>query len=154
MQRSFVVRIISPSLGIALLACTVSGCTMLSATRDITSVLHKQAACWNRGDIDGFMEHYVKSDALTFSSGGKTTRGWRATLDRYKKRYPDKATMGRLTFSGLEISQLSCDAALVLGRWNLEREMGDVGGNFSLIFKRIERRWVILHDHTSVLQEN
>src|SRR4029079_70739 len=72
------------------------------ATREaIQAVFRAQQDAWNRGDVAAFMDHYWKSDDLTFSSGGKTTRGWQATFDRYKDRYPPREKMGRLTLSGL-----------------------------------------------------
>jgi ketosteroid isomerase-like protein len=116
---------------------------------DIEAVLTKQAAAWNRGDIDEFVEHYWKSDELTFSSGGQTTRGWTRTKENYQRRYPTREQMGQLKFSQLEITPLGPSAALVLGRWQLAREPSPVGGNFTLIFRRLDDRWVIIHDHTS-----
>jgi uncharacterized protein (TIGR02246 family) len=118
------------------------------AAGEIRAVLAQQAEAWNRGDIDAFMEHYWKSDELTFSSGGQTTRGWKSTKENYQRRYPTREKMGRLTFSQLEITPLGNEAALVLGRWRLEREE-PVGGNFSVVFRKIDGRWVIIHDHTS-----
>lgn len=111
-----------------------------------------QAQAWNDGDIDAFMEHYWKDDRLSFSAGGRTVRGWQATLDNYRRRYPTRDAMGRLQFSDLELQPLGDDAALVLGRWHLQ-PAGDVEpreGNFSLVFRRIDGKWVIVHDHTSV----
>src|SRR5688572_27618313 len=69
------------------------------AAKEIKAMLSRQAEAWNRGDIDGFMEHYWKSDELTFSSGGQTTRGWKSTKEDYQRRYPTREKMGRLTFS-------------------------------------------------------
>src|SRR5690606_2650838 len=66
---------------------------------EIQRILSEQQQAWNRGDIDAFMQHYLKSDALTFSSGGRVTRGWKQTLENYRKRYPDRAAMGKLEFS-------------------------------------------------------
>jgi ketosteroid isomerase-like protein len=117
----------------------------------LESILSEQAAAWNRGDIDGFMQHYWKSEDLTFSSGGHTTRGWQTTKDNYKLRYPTRERMGHLTFDGLEVFPLGDSAALVLGRWHLDRN-GPVGGNFSLVFRKIDGAWVIVHDHTSRTQ--
>lgn len=114
----------------------------------ITATLQAQAAAWNEGDVERFMEPYWHSPDLTFSSGGRVTRGWRETLDGYRRRYPDRAAMGRLTFNDLEVTMLGRGAALVLGRWHLDRAE-PVGGNFSLVFRRIGGRWVIVHDHTS-----
>jgi L-asparaginase / beta-aspartyl-peptidase len=118
------------------------------AAGEIRAVLTQQAEAWNRGDIDAFMEHYWKSDELTFSSGGQTTRGWKSTKENYQRRYPTREKMGRLTFSQLEITPLGNEAALVLGQWRLEREE-PVAGNFSVVFRKIDGRWVIIHDHTS-----
>jgi ketosteroid isomerase-like protein len=117
--------------------------------KEIEAVLSRQAEAWNRGDIDGFMEHYWKSEELTFSSGGQTTRGWKSTKEGYQRRYPTREKMGRLTFSELEITALGESAALVLGRWRLERDEGPVGGNFSLVCRKLDGKWVIVHDHTS-----
>jgi ketosteroid isomerase-like protein len=119
----------------------------------IESVLRVQEEAWNRGDIDAFMEHYWKSESLTFSSGGKTTRGWTDTLNRYRERYPTPEKMGRVKFSGLEITPLGDAAALVLGQWNLERESEPLSGNFSLVVRKFEDRWQIIHDHTSRMME-
>ena len=120
---------------------------------DLKSVLVEQADAWNRGDIDEFMKHYWKSDRLTFSSGGKTTRGWATTKQNYKKRYPTRERMGELTFDKLEFFPLGDSVALVLGHWHLQRNPEPVGGNFSLVFRKIDGRWVIIHDHTSVAAE-
>ncbi len=119
----------------------------------VESILRAQQDAWNRGDLDAFMEHYTKSDALTFSSGGKTTRGWTETLNRYRERYPTPERMGRLEFNGLEISPLGDSAALVLGQWRVQRESEPVSGNFSLVVRKVDDRWLIVHDHTSRLTE-
>lgn len=124
-----------------------------SAKKAITKVLTSQKESWNQGSIDGFMEHYWQSDELTFSSGGNTTRGWAATKDRYKRRYATREQMGTLDFGQLEFQMLGESAGLVLGRWKLERKTGPIGGNFSLVLRKIDGRWLIIHDHTSVLEE-
>lgn len=118
----------------------------------ITTLLTTQKKAWNRGSIDDFMKHYWPTDDLTFSSGGKTVRGWAATKARYKRRYTTREQMGSLNFDELEIQKLGESAALVLGRWQLDRKSGPIGGNFSLVLRRIDGRWLIIHDHTSVLE--
>jgi beta-aspartyl-peptidase (threonine type) len=119
----------------------------------IEAVLRAQQDAWNGGNVRAFMDHYWKSDDLTFSSAGKTTRGWQATLAGYLERYPTREKMGRLTLSGLEISTLGDAAALVLGQWKLDRQSEPVGGNFTLVMRKMDGRWVIVHDHTSRLAE-
>ncbi len=118
-----------------------------SAERDITDVLGRQAKAWNAGDLDAFMKPYWHSPYLTFSSGGKITRGWESMKRRYLRSYPTRDDMGMLSFSELEIQAAGADAAVVLGRWRLDFEQ-PVGGVFTLVFRRILGEWVIVHDHT------
>jgi ketosteroid isomerase-like protein len=117
----------------------------------IERVLTDQAAAWNRGDLEAFMDGYWRSPDLVFTSGGRVQRGWQTTLDRYVASYGSSPeTMGRLTFSDLEIHPLGGGAAWALGRWGLEFEGGESpGGIFTLVFREIEGRWLIVHDHTS-----
>lgn len=117
----------------------------------ISEILERQVSQWNLGDIPAFMETYVKSDALRFSSGNTVQRGWEATLQRYLTRYPDSAAMGRLAFEDLEINVLSDTWAEVHGRYRLYRD-GDYSnatGLFTLLMERTDDGWKILHDHTS-----
>lgn len=115
----------------------------------IRKVMVDQAAAWNRGDIDGFMAGYWKSEKLTFLSGTDVTRGWQPTLDRYKKGYDSRAKMGTLTFSDLEVTMLAKDAAVVLGSWSLARDKDNPHGKFTLIFRKFKDGWRIVMDHTS-----
>jgi beta-aspartyl-peptidase (threonine type) len=119
-----------------------------AAREAIPKLLAAQEAAWNAGDVDAFMEPYWRSPELTFSSGGKVAHGWTSTLENYHKRYPNREAMGRLTFSDLEITELGPGAALVLGRWHLDRD-DPVGGAFTLVWRRQSGRWLIIHDHTS-----
>ena len=116
----------------------------------LEGILKAQAESWNEGNIERFMQHYWKSEQLSFCSGGKRTFGWQKVYDGYKQRYATPEQMGQLAFSNLDIRPLGNDAALVLGDWQLTRKDDDPGGNFSLVFQRVEGRWVITHDHTSL----
>lgn len=116
---------------------------------EITSVLTGQQAAWNSGDIASFMQGYWNSPSLTFSGSNGVARGYDAVLARYLHNYPDKSSMGHLDFSGLEVYPLGDSAALVLGKWNLKRDSGDVGGVFTLVFQHFSDGWKIIHDHTS-----
>jgi uncharacterized protein (TIGR02246 family) len=120
-------------------------------TKAIHEVLRRQQAAWNRGDVDAFLVGYWRSPELTFSGGSGVSRGWDGVLARYKKNYPDRAAMGELEFTGLELRFLGPDAALVLGQWHLKRESGDVGGVFSLVWQKLPEGWRIIHDHTSIV---
>lgn len=115
----------------------------------IRSVLSAQVEAWNRGDIDGYMDGYARSDETVFVSGDTVTRGWQTVLDRYKKRYDTREKMGSLAFTELEIKPLSDDAAVALGRWQLTRADDAPHGRFTLILRRTPHGWRIVHDHTS-----
>ncbi len=117
----------------------------------ISAVLHAQQTAWNRGDVDAFLVGYWHSPDLTFSGSSGVARGWDGVLTRYKKNYPDRAAMGQLDFSDLEVRFLGPDAALVLGRWHLKRERDDLGGVFTLVWQRFPEGWKIIHDHTSAV---
>ena len=119
----------------------------------ITKILDAQQNNWNQGNVDAFLEGYWHSPDLTFSGSGGIARGWDGVLARYKNNYPDRATMGQLDFSNLEFRFLGKDAALVLGHWHLARAQGDVGGVFSLVWRRFPEGWRIIHDHTSSVEK-
>ena len=116
---------------------------------EIHRVLQSQQDAWNGGDIDAFMSGYARGDDTTFVSEDKIERGWENVRDRYRKKYSDRAKMGTLTFSDIEITPLSADAAVVLGRWNLKREQDQPHGCFTLLFRQTSDGWRIVQDHTS-----
>ena len=115
----------------------------------VRAVLEAQREAWNRGDIEAYMDGYARSDETVFVSGDNITRGWQTVLDRYKKVYNSREKMGTLTFSDLEITLLSNDAAVCLGRWHLQRANDQPHGRFTLILRRTKNGWRIVHDHTS-----
>ena len=115
----------------------------------IRQVLTVQTDAWNRGNIDEFMQGYWKSDSLKFIGQSGVTYGYDATLARYKKVYDDTAKMGKLSFDILEVKRLSPEYYFVLGKWFLKRSVGDIGGTYTLILRKINGRWVIVSDHTS-----
>jgi ketosteroid isomerase-like protein len=134
----------------------VALCFVLAATawpnqseKDIRAVMMSQQQAWNRGDIDGFMNGYARSSSTTFVSEDTVTRGWQTVRDRYHKKYSDRARMGTLAFSDLEVTQLSGGFALVLGRWKLKRAHDQPQGRFTLVFRQLPEGWRIVHDHTS-----
>lgn len=116
---------------------------------DILEVMMFQAAAWNRGDIPGFMDGYLKTDKLVFVSGDTVTRGWQPTLDRYKKSYDSPAKMGVLAFSDIEVTVVSKDAAYVLGSWSIKRADDNPKGKFTIIFRKLKEGWRIVYDHSS-----
>lgn len=119
------------------------------ASAAIRAVIEAQRDAWNRGDLEGYMDGYERSNDTVFVSGDNITRGWETVLERYKKNYGTREKMGVLTFSDLEINVLSTDSAVVLGSWSLKRANDQPHGKFTLVFKRTNKGWRIIHDHTS-----
>ncbi len=117
----------------------------------IQQVLNDQVAAWNRGDIPAFMQGYKDAEDTTFV--GKTVQhGYRAILERYRRSFPDKAAMGTLAFSELQVRPLDARYAIVTGRFHLERDAaggGPAAGVFSLIFESTAAGWKIILDHSS-----
>ena len=114
-------------------------------------MLDAQVEAWNAGKLEEFMLGYWRSGELTFVSGGRKLQGWDATLDRYRKTYQAEGKeMGKLSFSELDIQLLGPAAAFVPGQWQLKMPDGkELGGRFTLIFRKFKDGWKIVHDHTS-----
>lgn len=126
--------------------------TAFSQAKDevlILQTLSDQQAAWNKGDIDGFMQGYWQSDSLMFIGKSGITYGWQQTRNNYKKNYPDTAAMGKLAFEFVETKRLSAIYYFVVGKWHLTRSMGDIGGSFSLLLRKIKGKWLIVKDHSS-----
>ena len=116
---------------------------------EVRNVLSKQSAAWNRGDIDAFMVGYWENDSLMFIGKSGITYGYKNTLSNYKKNYPDTMVMGKLTFTLIHVKQLSPEYFHVTGKYYLTRTIGDASGHFTLVFRKINGRWVIISDHSS-----
>ena len=130
----------------------ISTNTISAQSKDETTIrglLEEQRLAWNTGDKEKFMGTYWQSDSLMFIGKSGVTYGWQNTLDNYKKHYPDTAAMGKLQFDILEVKRLSVMYFFVVGKWHLTRSIGDVGGHFTLLFKRVKNKWVIVADHSS-----
>ncbi len=117
--------------------------------KEITTIMLQQSKDWSNGNIEGFMEGYIKSDDLKFVGSKGITYGWKQTLENYKKGYPSKDHLGILTFNLLEFDQLAKDVFLVIGEFHLKRTIGDANGMFSIILKQIDGNWKIIADHSS-----
>ncbi|MDP3927833.1 MAG: DUF4440 domain-containing protein, partial [Bacteroidota bacterium] len=115
----------------------------------IKLVLQQQEEAWNKGDLDGFMKHYWKSPELQFVSKNGVKKGWQSVYDSYQKNYAAKGEMGKLNFQVLSIQTIDKKNAIVTGTWKVENTSGVHQGYFTLWFKNIEGKWLIVMDHTS-----
>ncbi len=136
---------------LAILFLALSAAAQTGESAAIRKVLDGQVTAWNRHDLEGFMAGYWKSPELTFFSANTVTRGWQATLNRYRQRYQSEGReMGQLDFQALRIELVGGQAALVRGRYHLAMNDGKKSaGLFTLIFRKLPQGWRIVHDHTS-----
>lgn len=137
---------------IVLLLLLLISSASVAQTKDETAirqVLSEQSKAWNKGDIDNYMKGYWNSDSLVFIGKNGPKYGYRTTLQNYKKSYPDTSAMGKLTFNLLQVKPLSPIYYSVIGEWHLQRTIGDLQGYFTLLFKKINNKWVIVMDHSS-----
>lgn len=132
-----------------LLLFLIPGLTQSTDETEIRNLLHEQTLSWNKGDIDHFMLGYWNNDSLTFIGKSGVTYGYRPTMANYKKNYSDSSKMGKLFFDILQIKKLSPEYYFVLGKWFLKRSAGDVGGFYTLLFRKIKGQWKIVSDHSS-----
>ncbi len=135
---------------IIIFACTALLSQAQSADeKAIREILSVQTEAWNKGSLEDFMTGYWESDSLLFIGKSGVNHGWQKTLENYQKGYPDTTAMGKLNFDLLELRQLTADYFFVVGKWHLQRSIGNVGGHFSLVFKKIKGQWKIVADHSS-----
>jgi ketosteroid isomerase-like protein len=120
-----------------------------SDEKAIRDAMDVQVNAWNKNDIDAFMQTYWKSDSLMFVGKAGPTYGWQKTLDNYKKRYPDTAAMGKLSFDLLQLKPIGKEYYFVLGKFHLERTIGNLEGYFTLLFRKVKGKWVIIVDHSA-----
>ena len=119
------------------------------AEKTIREVMDKSAKDWSSGNIDKFMEAYWNNDSVMYVGGNKITYGYQNMLNAYKKSFPDTASMGKLTFDLLDIRKLSEEYYLVTGNFFLTRTVGNAKGIFTVLFRKIMGKWLIVYDHSS-----
>ena len=116
---------------------------------EVRNILNNQTASWNKGNIDDFMKGYWHNDSLAFIGKSGITYGYTNTLNNYKKNYDSPEKMGKLFFTLLRVKRLSPEYYFVTGKWFLKRSVGDVGGMYTLLFRKINGHWFIITDHSS-----
>ncbi len=125
--------------------------TLPQAELDVVKVLLAQEKAWNAGDMDSFLHVYKNSPDL-FVLSRSVARGYEDLDVTYKRNYPDKATMGTLTFSDLKPHLLDEHFATLVGHFSLERAKnkgGNASGIFSLVLEKTAEGWKIILDHTT-----
>jgi ketosteroid isomerase-like protein len=115
----------------------------------IRNILQHQITQWNEGNIEQFMHGYWENDSLVFIGKKGPVYGYNKTLDNYKKSYPNKDYMGKLSFDILSVKPLGSEYYFVIGKFHLDRKVGEAEGHFTLLFRKIDGIWKIIADHSS-----
>ena len=115
----------------------------------ILKIMMDQQECWNKGDLDCFMVGYWETDSLMFIGKEKVHYGFDNTLKRYQNSYPNQESMGQLKFEFVSMQPLSETSFYVVGKYHLTRTIGDLQGHFTLLWRKIAGKWVIVADHSS-----
>ena len=123
-----------------------------SPEEQVAALLRAQAEAWNRGDLEAFTAVYAEDASFLSPSG--LTHGRREVLERYRKRYPDKAAMGKLTLEVIEARTFpagkDAKAVSVAARWRLEypgqADRKTAEGLTLLVLRRAGGGWEIVQD--------
>ena len=127
---------------VAVYAC---GANLVPPDPEIRTLLADQAAAWTRGDLDSFCTVYA--DDATFLSPSGLTTGRRAVLDRYRKKYVDKAGMGSLSLEITQVRAASATNASVVARWTLTwPDKPKAEGLTLLVLWKTKDGWRIVQD--------
>ena len=114
------------------------------------NLLLQQAEAWNRGELEVFVLGYRKSPQTLFVSDDEVRVGFDEMLARYQESYPDKESMGQLSFADFQFQNIDADHVMGSGTWILdlgtEKERW---GRFGLIFRRENDSWRIAVDYTT-----
>ena len=117
--------------------------------KQVQRIFDKQIASWNAGDLNDFMNGYWEDERLLFVGSRGPTYGYENTLKRYQKGYPTKEAMGTLKFDIIEMRQWDRKTVQVIGRFTLIRTNDTPTGHFTLLLRKIKRKWMIVSDHSS-----
>lgn len=122
-----------------------------SNTQLVKDSLNQFVISWNEGNIDDALEIYKKSSETQLISES-VIKGYAQIVKFWKESYPEKEDMGTMTFSNIEVKQLSNRYAMAVGKWNLTNVKNQTGGIFTVLFEKTDRgEWKAVVDHTTGL---
>jgi beta-aspartyl-peptidase (threonine type) len=117
-------------------------------------MLARSASNWNRGDLDAFVDDYLPGDTTTYVGGRGVLRGSAAIRAVYAPRFAPGGVRDSLSFVLLDVDPLAPDVINVVATYVLARHVGGrdsvtARGPTSLVMRRVDGRWRIVHDHSS-----
>jgi uncharacterized protein (TIGR02246 family) len=120
------------------------------ARREIVATLDRAASDWNRGDLDAFLGDYLPGDSTTFIGRTGVVRGVAAIRAVYAPRFAPGGMRDSLSFEQVEVHLVAPNVANTIAFYVLSRGDSTIArGPTSLVMRRVDGRWRILHDHSS-----
>ncbi|MDH7516391.1 MAG: nuclear transport factor 2 family protein [Bacteroidota bacterium] len=119
---------------------------------EVLSALDKTVEEWNSGRLEGYLGCYDKTDSLRFLSDGTLTEGWDAFGNRLRNAYSDVRSMGVMRCFDLDVDVLSPESASAFGRWMLSGDTGRSWGFVTMIFRKTDNGWKIVHEHRTTIR--
>lgn len=121
---------------------------------EVTALLARAAADWNRGDLDAFVDDYLPGRETTFIGFRDVLRGPEAIRQSYAPRFAPGGMRDSLSFEIVDVDPLAPDVLNVIATYTLARSVGGRDsvtsrGPTSLVMRRVNGRWRIVHDHSS-----
>ena len=121
---------------------------------EIVMMLARGAASWNHGDLDTFVDDYLPGNATTYIGSRGTVRGPEAIRAAYAPRFAPGAVRDSLSFELVDVDAIAPDVLNVIATYILARRVGGrdsvtARGPTSLVMRRVDGRWRIVHDHSS-----
>jgi ketosteroid isomerase-like protein len=116
----------------------------------VQAMLEESADAWNRGDLEGFMDDYLRSANTTYIGSAGLLTGHEAIRDRFAPHFEPGVERDSLRFEDLRTRMLGAVDGLAIMRYVLHRG-GEVteSGPVTLVLRRTSAGWRIIHDHSS-----
>lgn len=118
---------------------------------DVTKIVIAQQKAWNDGNMDEYLKYY-KDAPDTTAMLASPVRGLEAIHNAYHTNFPNKAAMGSLEQTDVEVRELGDNFALAIGKYHLVRgkkEGGTLDGTFSEIMEKTPAGWRIIFSESN-----
>ena len=121
--------------------------------KSISAIFAQQVADWNRGDLVAFTGAYKKGPDIVFL-GPDLQQGYDNILQNFQHIFPNRASMGQLSFSGVDVQPIDAQYATATAQIHLHRAAqngGDADGYFMVLFVKLPEGWKIIRDASTLL---
>ena len=119
--------------------------------QQVYEILLKMLDRWNAHDIEGHLEAYWKSPELLVVIDSEQFNGWQQLHDSYINGYPDRAAMGFIEPTRIQVRLLKPDLALALTWWTISFPSSNqkAVGTTTMNLQKFDGGWKIVASHSS-----